>query len=94
MTVNELIPVLEGDSENTNSIEMAFERIQRERIEEVKRIQKIQQVPPKLIFLQNSLVKLFVSNLPWLSRCGLVKRLFSRLGRAFAFGYSDVKLRF
>ena len=93
MTVNELILVLEGGIGNTNSIEMAFERIQRERIEEVKRIQSFQQVPPKLIFLQNSLAKLFVRNLPWLSRRGLVKRLFSRLGRAFAFGHSDVTLR-
>ena len=93
VAANELIPVLEGDKKNTNNIDMAFERIQRERIEEVKRIQSFQQVPPKLIFLQNSLAKLFVSNLPWLSSRGLVKRLFSRLGRAFAFGHSDVTLR-
>ena len=93
VTANELIPVLEGDKKNTTNIDIAFERVQRERIEEVKRIQSFQQVPPKLIFLQNSLAKLFVSNLPWLSRRGLVKRLFSRLGRAFAFGHSDVTLR-
>ena len=93
VTANELIPVLESAKENTNSIDMAFERIQRERIEEVKRIQKFQQVPPKLIFLQNSLAKLFVSNLPWLSKQDLVKKLFSRLGDTFAFGHSDVTLR-
>jgi 2-polyprenyl-6-methoxyphenol hydroxylase-like FAD-dependent oxidoreductase len=93
VSANELMPVLEGDKENMARIDIAFERIQRERIEEVKRIQKFQQVPPKLIFLQNSLAKLFVSNLPWLSRRGLVKRMFSRLGRVFAFGHSDVTLR-
>ena len=74
VTANELIPVLESAKENTNSIDMAFERIQRERIAEVKRIQKFQQVPPKLIFLQNSLAKLFVSNFPWLSKQDLEKR--------------------
>ena len=70
MTANELIPVLEGGSENTNSIDMAFERIHRERIEEVKRIQKIQQVPPKLIFLQNSWQNCFL--VIYLSCLGLV----------------------
>ena len=93
VTANELIPVLEVDTENTNSMDVAFARIQRERIEEVRRIQRLQQVPPKLLFLQNSLAKLFVSNLPWLSRRALVKRLFSRLGSVFAFGHSDVTLR-
>ena len=93
VTANELIPVLEGATEKTNSIDIAFEKIQQDRIGEVKRIQKFQQVPPKLIFLQNSLAKLLVSNLPWLSKRRLVKRLFSRLGHAFAFGNSDVNLR-
>ena len=93
VTANELIPVLECDTENTNNIDTAFERIQCERIEEVKRIQKLQQAPPKLIFLQNSLTKLFVSNLPWISRRRSVQRLFSRLVGAFAFGDSDVTLR-
>ena len=93
VTANELIPILEGDKGNTTNIDIAFKRIERVRTEEVKRIQEFQQVPPKLIFLQNSLAKLFVSNLPWLSRRGLVKRLFSRLGRVFAFGHSDVTLR-
>ena len=93
VTANELIPVLEGDNESTNSIDGAFKKIQQDRIGEVKRIQKFQQVPPKLIFLQNSLAKLLVSNLPWLSKRRLAKRLFSRLGHAFAFGNSDVNLR-
>ena len=93
VVANELIPSIKDNRADEESIDEAFKRIQRERIEEVRRIQKLQQVPPKLLFQQNIPAKLLVRNLPWLSSMTLVQEVFTRIANTFAFGYSDVTLK-
>ena len=93
VVANELIPSIKDNRADEESIDEAFKRIQRERIEEVRRIQKLQQVPPKLLFQQNIPAKLLVRNLPWLSSMTLVQEVFTRISNSFAFGYSDVTLK-
>ena len=93
VVANELIPAIRGGWADEESIDEAFKRIQGERIKEVRRIQKLQQAPPKLLFQENILAKLLINNLPWLSSRTLVRGAFTRIANTFFFGYSDVTLK-
>jgi 2-polyprenyl-6-methoxyphenol hydroxylase-like FAD-dependent oxidoreductase len=93
VVANELIPVIRGGLADEESIDEAFKRIQCERMKEVRRIQKLQQAPPKVLFQQNIFARLLVRNLPWLSRRTLVQGIFTRIANTFVFGYSDVTLK-
>ncbi|MEE3197368.1 MAG: FAD-dependent monooxygenase [Pseudomonadota bacterium] len=93
VVANELIPVIRGGRAAEESIDEAFKRIQHKRMKEVRRIQKLQQAPPKILFQQNILARLLVRNLPWLSRRALVQRAVTRIADTFIFGYSDVTLK-
>ncbi len=93
VVANELIPSIKDSRANEKSIDEAFKKIQRERMKEVRRIQKLQQAPPKILFQQNIFARLLVRSLPWLSRRTFVQRAVIRIANTFIFGYSDVTLK-
>jgi len=76
-------------------LDAAAQRVVAERLPEVKTIQRIQQLPPRVLFQRTRASRLLVGGLlPLLTRSGLAAVLFRSSFRRFALGTADVKLRF
>jgi 2-polyprenyl-6-methoxyphenol hydroxylase-like FAD-dependent oxidoreductase len=77
------------------ALDQAAQRIAEERLPEVRAIQRIQQLPPRVLFQRTGASRLLVGRvLPLLARTGLAAVLFRQGFRRFALGTVDVKLRF
>jgi 2-polyprenyl-6-methoxyphenol hydroxylase-like FAD-dependent oxidoreductase len=76
-------------------LDAAARRITDERLPEVKTIQRIQQIPPRVIFQRTVASRLLLGSvLPVLVRTGLAAVLFRSAFRRFALGVTQVKLHF
>jgi len=94
VAANHLGPCLVA-GEGPAALDAAARRVASERLPEVKTIQRLQQLPPRVLF-QRSLASRFLvgSVLPLLARTGLAGVLFRSSFRRFALGTVDVKLEF
>ena len=77
------------------ALDAAARRIVDERLPEVRTIQRLQQLPPRVLFQRTRASRLLVGSLlPLLARTGLAGVLFRSSFRRFALGTVDVKLSF
>ncbi len=88
---NQLVPVLlEGGS--PEAIDAATRRIEWERAPEVKQIQRMQAMPPKIVLRQTWWAEL-ARQVPKLLRFAPTRRIAMRLSQPFQFGTTELKLR-
>jgi 2-polyprenyl-6-methoxyphenol hydroxylase-like FAD-dependent oxidoreductase len=94
VAANHLGPALLAGGEPA-ALDDAARRITRERLPEVRTIQRLQQIPPRVLFQRSPLSGLLVRRLlPFLVRSGAAPVLFRSAFRRFAEGTTPVKLRF
>jgi 2-polyprenyl-6-methoxyphenol hydroxylase-like FAD-dependent oxidoreductase len=94
VAANHLGPCLLAGREPAE-LDAAARRITDERLPEVKTIQRIQQIPPRVIFQRTAASRLLLGSvLPVLVRTGLAAVLFRSAFRRFALGVAQVKLHF
>ena len=92
VAANHLCPVLTAGTDPA-AIDVATERIERERMPEVIAIQRLQQAPPRILFGRSRLATLLLGGpLPFLVRTGIAPRVLGFVFRRFARGVSSVRL--
>ncbi len=92
VAANHLVPVLARGG-SPEEIDTAARRVQDERLAEVSEIQRLQQIPPRVVFGQTWWGRLLGGGLlPILARTGLPQRLLASTFRKFALGIADVRL--
>ncbi len=92
VAANQLVPVLARGG-SPEEIDAAARRAQDERLPEVSAIQRLQQIPPRVIFGQTWWGRLLGGGLlPILARTGLPQRLLASTFRKFALGITEVRL--
>lgn len=92
VAANHLIPVLCGAAGETG-LDEAARRIEAERLPEIAAIQRLQQVPPRILFGRPRWRRAaFGALLPLFVRSGLAGLVFARVFGRFARGVTDVRL--
>ena len=77
------------------ALDAAARRVAEERLPEVRTIQRLQQLPPRVLFQRTPVSRLLLGHvLPLLVRTGVAAVLFRSTFRRFALGTTPVKLRF
>ena len=90
---NHLVPVL-SQGGAAGALDEAARRIERERLPEVVEIQRMQQIPPQILFGRARWKRaLFGALLPLLVRSGIAGLLFARVFTRFAKGVTDVRVQ-
>jgi 2-polyprenyl-6-methoxyphenol hydroxylase-like FAD-dependent oxidoreductase len=92
VAANHLVPALESGAD-PDVLDAAAQAFQKERYPEVELLQRMQRIPPRLIFERSWWNRWVLAVLPTLARLQL---LFPRGGPAierFMFGVTDVELR-
>ena len=90
VAANHLVDVFEASPTST-SIDEAAKSIEQERLPEVSQIQRMQALPPRILFSDSLMSRILLSILPTIMGSGVsfVRNRFL----PFAFGVTDVKLR-
>jgi 2-polyprenyl-6-methoxyphenol hydroxylase-like FAD-dependent oxidoreductase len=90
VAANCLVPA--AQSGNHTALDRAAQDVQRLRMPEVRRIQRMQQLPPRLLFASPLLSRLVLAAAPLLVKTGIVRRATAPFMNRLAFGVDDVQL--
>ena len=88
---NHLVPLLKTDADKTD-LDFAFEKIEKERLNEVKQVQEIQSRPPKFIFVNKYLVDLILPIIKIIFKFKVFKRFADKEFDKISNGFDKVKL--
>ena len=88
---NHLVPLLKTDADKTD-LDFAFEKIEKERLNEVKQVQEIQSRPPKFIFVNKYLVDLILPIIKIIFKFKVIKRFADKEFDKISKGFDKVKL--
>ena len=88
---NHLVPLLKTDADKTD-IDFAFEKIEKERLNEVRQVQEIQSRPPKFIFVNKYLVDLILPIMKIIFKFKFIKRFADKEFDKISKGFDKVKL--
>ena len=89
---NHLVPLMDSNPSNS-SLDEAFEAIEKERIEEVTKVQEIQSRPPKFIAQNVLMVEIIVPILKLLFKLNFTDDLRKELIERMSRGFTEVKLK-
>ena len=89
---NHLVPLMDSNPSNS-SLDKAFEAIEKERIEEVTKVQEIQSRPPKFIAQNVLMVEIIVPVLKLLFKFNFTDNLRKELIERMSRGFTEVKLK-
>jgi 2-polyprenyl-6-methoxyphenol hydroxylase-like FAD-dependent oxidoreductase len=89
---NHLVPLMDSNPSNS-SLDKAFETIEKERIEEVTKVQEIQSRPPKFIAQNVLMVEIIVPILKLLFKFNFTDNLRKELIERMSRGFTEVKLK-
>jgi 2-polyprenyl-6-methoxyphenol hydroxylase-like FAD-dependent oxidoreductase len=89
---NHLVPLMDSNPSNS-SLDKAFEAIEKERIEEVTKVQEIQSRPPKFIAQNVLMVEIIVPILKLLFKFNFTDNLRKELIERMSRGFTEVKLK-
>jgi 2-polyprenyl-6-methoxyphenol hydroxylase-like FAD-dependent oxidoreductase len=89
---NELVPVLGADG-GLAALDAACLRIEALRTPEVREIQRLQALPPRILLRTSWWARLALRVLPYLLASDIARARSGAVFRRFAFGVSDVRLR-
>ena len=88
---NHLVPLLKTDADKTD-LDFAFEKIEKERLNEVRQVQEIQSRPPKFIFVNKYLVDLILPIIKIIFKFKVIKRFADKEFDKISKGFDKVKL--
>ncbi len=88
---NHLVPLLKTDADKTD-LDFAFEKIEKERLNEVRQVQEIQSRPPKFIFVNKYLVDLILPIIKIIFKFKVFKRFADKEFDKISKGFDKVKL--
>ena len=88
---NHLVPLLKTDVDKTD-LDFAFEKIEKERINEVRQVQEIQSRPPKFIFVNKYLIDLILPIIKIIFKFKVFKRFADKEFDKISKGFDKVKL--
>lgn len=88
---NHLVPLLKTDADKTD-LDFAFEKIEKERLNEVRQVQEIQSRPPKFIFVNKYLVDLILPIIKIIFKFKVFKRFADKEFDKISNGFDKVKL--
>ena len=88
---NHLVPLLKTDADKTD-LDFAFEKIEKERLNEVRQAQEIQSRPPKFIFVNKYLVDLILPIIKIIFKFKVFKRFADKEFDKISNGFDKVKL--
>jgi 2-polyprenyl-6-methoxyphenol hydroxylase-like FAD-dependent oxidoreductase len=91
VAANHLVPAIRHGGQHA-VLDAAAAAMQRERMSEVKDIQRAQQLPPRLFFGNPVITRTMLTLVPLIIRVGFLRRVFIDTMRRFAFGQEKVKL--
>jgi 2-polyprenyl-6-methoxyphenol hydroxylase-like FAD-dependent oxidoreductase len=93
VAANHLTPFCDGPADPAELL-AACRRIQEERLPEVRRVQKLQGVPPRALFQRTRLSRFAVGHLiPLLAKTGVLPWLFASVARRMLYGVTEVRLK-
>jgi 2-polyprenyl-6-methoxyphenol hydroxylase-like FAD-dependent oxidoreductase len=92
VAANLLAPALERGA-NALRLDQAARQVQAERLREVGAVQRLQAIPPRIIFRDGALSRALIGALPFALRSGLGPLLAARLARRITRGVTQVRLR-
>ena len=88
---NHLVPLLKTDAD-TKDLDFAFEKIEKERLNEVRQVQEIQSRPPKFIFINKYLIDLIFPIIKIIFKFRIINRLADKEFDKISKGFDKVKL--
>ena len=88
---NHLVPLLKTDADKID-LDFAFEKIEKERLNEVKQVQEIQSRPPKFIFVNKYLVDLILPIIKIIFKFKVINRFADKEFDKISKGFDKVKL--
>ena len=88
---NHLVPLLKTDADKTD-LDFAFEKIEKERLNEVRQVQEIQSRPPKFIFVNVYFVDLILPIIKIIFKFKVIKRFADKEFDKISKGFDKVKL--
>ena len=93
VAANLLIEACRSGNADTAALDRAADNVQRERLPEVDRIQRMQQLPPRFLFAWPIVTNTLLAILPVLVKSGIATSIASAFLRRFAYGVGQVRLR-
>ena len=88
---NHLVPLLKTNADKTD-LDFAFEKIEKERLNEVRQVQEIQSRPPKFIFVNKYLVDLLLPIIKIIFKFKVINRFADKEFDKISKGFDKVKL--
>ena len=88
---NHLVPLLKTDADKTD-LDLAFEKIEKERLNEIRQVQEIQSRPPKFIFVNKYLVDLILPIIKIIFKFKVINRFADKEFDKISNGFDKVKL--
>jgi 2-polyprenyl-6-methoxyphenol hydroxylase-like FAD-dependent oxidoreductase len=89
---NELVPALAAGAD-PDAIDAACRRVEAVRTPEVREIQRLQALPPRIVFSGARWARLVLRLVPYLLRSDIARARRGRIFSRFAFGVREVRLR-
>ena len=82
----------EADEQEVKEMTMEFEKIEKERLNEVRQVQEIQSRPPKFIFINKYLIDLIFPIIKIIFKFRIINRLADKEFDKISKGFDKVKL--
>jgi 2-polyprenyl-6-methoxyphenol hydroxylase-like FAD-dependent oxidoreductase len=89
---NELVPVLDSGADAA-ALDAACQRVEALRVPEVRAIQRLQALPPRVLFRRTWWARLLLELVPRLLGSDIARARRGTIFRSFAFGVTEVRLR-
>ena len=89
---NYLLPLFKTKKTSDSDLDLAFKKIERERLSELKQVQEIQSRPPKFILINKFLINLIFPIIRFIFKFKIIKRIADKEFVKISRGFTKVKL--
>ena len=89
---NYLLPLFKNKKTSDSDFDLAFKKIERERLSELKQVQEIQSRPPKFILINKFLIDLIFPIIRFIFKFKIIKRIVDKEFVKISKGFTKVKL--
>ena len=89
---NYLLPLFKNKKTSDSDLDLAFKKIERERLSELKQVQEIQSRPPKFILINKFLIDLIFPIIRFIFKFKIIKRIVDKEFVKISKGFTKVKL--
>jgi 2-polyprenyl-6-methoxyphenol hydroxylase-like FAD-dependent oxidoreductase len=89
---NYLLPLFKTKNTSDTDLDLAFKKIEKERLSELKQVQEIQSRPPKFILINKFLIDLIFPIIRFIFKFKIIKRIVDKEWVKISKGFTKVKL--